>query len=195
MRDWLAILQVAPPANDPLMIGQLRDWLEITDNSNDAKLIGLIKAASLYVQKQTGLRLFTQTVAMRRAGFAREMQLPVGPVQSITSVQYRDAMLADTLHTLPASTYAAPLGAMRPTLQLATGQSWPSVYCAPDAVTVTAVVGFGGVNDMPEDIRLAMMLLCTQWFDTRSAVSEKAQAEIPNGVRDLLADYSPSPLA
>lgn len=194
MTRWLSTLTIVPPANDPLVIGQVRDWLELgDDHSSDAKLIGLVKAASLLVEKQTGLRLFTQTVAMRCARFGCDMHLPTGPVQSITSVQYRDS--STTQLTVPGTVYTAPLGALRPTLHLASGQSWPSLYSAPDAVTVTAIVGFGGINDLPEDIRLAMMMLITQWFEYRGATTEKAMTEIPNGVSALLADYSPSPLA
>lgn len=189
---WLRPVTIVAPSGDPLFIGQVRDWLELTDNSSDAKLLGLIKAATRVVESRTGLRLFTQTVAMRRSCFETNMQLPTGPVQSITSVQYLDS--ANVLQTLGGSVYTVPLDNYRPTISLASGQSWPAVYPNPYPITVTAVVGFGGINDQPEDIRTALMMLCAQWFDTRAAVSEKAMSEMPNGLDTLLSDYSPSPL-
>jgi uncharacterized phiE125 gp8 family phage protein len=192
MMDWLPVETVVAATNDPVMIGQVRDWLELSDNSSDAKVIGLIKAATRYVEKQTGLRLFTQTVAMRRRCFADEMQLPTGPVQSIESITYLDG--TGVIQTLTSSAYEAVLYGNRPVISLASGKSWPSILTSPAAVILTAVVGFGGINDQPEDIRLALMMLCAQWFDTRAAASEKAMSEIPNGVAALLADYSPSPL-
>lgn len=189
---WLPVSTVTPPAADPMLIGQVRDWLELTDNFSDAKLIGLIKAAAGYIQKQTGLRLFTQTVAMRSAGFCCPMRLPTGPIQSIASVQYLDSNGAS--QSLAGSVYEAPLEGYRPSLYLKDGQSWPATFNSPVAVTVTAIAGFGGINDQPEELRLAMMMLCAQWFDTRAGVSEKAMAEVPNGVAALLTDFLPSPL-
>ena len=185
---WLPVETSVPPTENPVDIEAARFWLKVNGTGSDTLIEGLIRAATRYVENMTGLRLVTQTVIMKRDDFSDCMVLPVGPVQSITSVEYLDNNGAS--QSLDPANYSALLG-QSGSISLVTGKSWPSVAISPQAVTITAVVGFGQAEDQPEDVRTALMMLATQWFDTRGASTERELKEAPLAVWSLLQPYRP----
>lgn len=183
MSDWQGIELVTPPANMPLPIGVVRDWVKAnSDGADDATLILLTQSAVARAEHYAGMRLFTQTLRLRRGCFEDRMRLPIGPVQSITGIAYLDADGA--AQTLDPLIYETELfGLMRPRIHLASGQSWPTVKESVAAVTVTAVAGFGGINDQPPDIRLALQKMIAAWFELRS------EGEAPKDAVEILDSY------
>lgn len=182
MSGWLPVETVTKPAGVPLPIGVVRAWVNVTDDSEDALLTLLAQAAVAHAEDHAGIRLFTQTVRMRRRCFDACMRLPIGPIQSITTIEYLDESGATA--TLDPAVYDFAGGAaLRPKLNLADGQSWPTLYRAAGAVTVTAVAGFGGINDQRPNIRIALAKMVAAWFDNR------AEGDIPADALRILDMY------
>ncbi len=48
--------------------------------------------------------------------------------------------------------------------------SWPATQCVPNAITITFSTGYGDPEDVPDGIKLAMLLLVDHWWSNRSAV-------------------------
>lgn len=178
--NWLPTETTVAPVAEPATIGLVRDWLRLDTNDNDARLVGLIAAARTLIERRAGVRLYTQTVKMRRASFEDEMLLPAAPIQSITSVKYLDEDNVE--QTLSGSVYTTTLWGLKPSIQLAYNQTWPTVYDAPDAVRVTAVAGYGDINSQPEDLRLALLRTVQHFFDGTGGKS------LPEDVDMLLAN-------
>jgi uncharacterized phiE125 gp8 family phage protein len=177
---WLPIETTVAPASEPITMGQLREWCRIDGSDQDSTLLGLMIAARQSIEDVTGIRLVTQTVKLRRAGFCDALYLPIAPVQSVT-VEYLDA--DGVSQTLSSDVYETYLFGLAPMLSRVDGESWPSVYASPAAVTITAVVGYGDINAAPEPVRLALQFLVSGWFDNRG---ESAWPEV---VKSLLAPY------
>lgn len=178
--DWLPAETTTAPVREPMRLDTLRQFLRIDGEDHDQNLLALLAGARSIIESRTGLRLFTQTVKLRTCGFANVMRLPISPVQSITSVKYLDS--DGVQQTLSDSVYETVLYGNRNEICLISGQSWPSTFTSPQAVEITAVVGFGDVTDLPPDIQMALFLTVSHLFDNQAA------EQLPPVIDTLLAN-------
>ncbi len=153
----------------------------------EAGVPGWIAAARQLVERESGLKLLTQTVAMTFTGFpCGPLELPLAPVQSISSVAYRDA--AGDEQTL---TGHGTWLAKRPPLVGAPAGGWPATACdGMAAVTVTAVVGWATAAAVPAQAVQAMLLILGYWNSFRGDGKDPNQYPqtigIPAGARRLI---------
>lgn len=181
---WRPVEVTTEPASEPVTLAEVKAQCRI-DGTDEDDLLGVyIAAARQHVEKFTGTRLVEQTVVLRASEFADLAELPVGPVQSITSITYLDDAGAE--QTLSTDVYEAELTGIVPEVRLKLDQSWPVARGASDAITVTAVAGY---ETVPDPVRHAILLLISQWFDERSGVSAENMTELPNAVEALLINY------
>jgi len=185
-------LQVATvPAAEPVTTAEAKAHMKI-DTADDDTLIGLwITAARQLIEKNWGIAIIDQTLALRLDRFpvdGQRIMLPRPPAASITSVVYTDA--DGDSQTWASSNYT--LGAYdRPgTLKPAYNVSYPTTQSIDDAVVITYVAGYGtATTDVDEDIRHAIKLMLTLWNEAREAACPVNLTEIPYGVKPLLVDY------
>ena len=159
--------------------------VDFTDD--DDLIFALIQTATSYFDGYSGVlgrALLPQTWRQDFDGFYDVMRLPVGPVQSVTSVIYQDVSGVD--QTLSGSAYVLLTDDYGAYIQLAANQSWPSTGTRADAVRVTYSAGSATV--IPA-IRMAALLLIKQWYDNREATAASSMAELPMGVSALIAPY------
>ncbi len=159
---------VTAPAVEPVSAADVETFLHIT-SSDDALLDDLITAVRLEIEAAVKRALITQTWDLRLDAFPAggEIVLPRPPLQSVTSVQYRDTTGA--LQTLATSQYSvdAPAGplAVAGRVLLGYGKSWPATYAVPNAVTVRFVAGYGDAADaVPGGLRTAIKLLVGELY-------------------------------
>jgi uncharacterized phiE125 gp8 family phage protein len=187
--SWLETVVTVPPTDEPISTADAKAQCRVDGTTADDGLIdGLVKAARIHVEKYCGIRLFTQTIEMRCSSFSDFASLADAPIASITSIEYLDP--TGTLQTLDPAVYEALLYGLSPRVRLKPNQSFPAVYRADDAITVTAVAGFGAAADIEDPILHAIKLLVGQWYDNRApiAVGDTVN-ELPNAVTALLANY------
>jgi uncharacterized phiE125 gp8 family phage protein len=112
-------------------------------------------------------------------------QMPRPPLNSITSIQYRDADF--NLQTFDSSNYRAVLSDQgQGLIALADGSEWPDTYWgAPDAVTVTLLAGYAtDTADVPAHIQQISRLWFTHmWDQGRDAVVNVPVNEMPYALR------------
>lgn len=82
-----------------------------------------------------------------------EVRLPYPPIQSVTTVSYLDAATGTRIVVDPAS-YALFDRVLFPLA----GQPWPSAACRPDAIRIEFVAGYATSEQVPSDIRAAILL-------------------------------------
>jgi uncharacterized phiE125 gp8 family phage protein len=164
---------VTPPAVKPVSLDEVKRNCNIDHGDDDALIDGYIDAAVALLDGYggtVGQALVNQSWAVSMPGFCGRMRLPVGPLVSVTSIQYYNS--SNVQATASSALYAAHSDALGPYITLKSGQSWPTVYGRDDAVTVTWVAGHGAAAaDVPASIRQAMLLLVGHWYQNREAVN------------------------
>jgi uncharacterized phiE125 gp8 family phage protein len=192
-RTELTPVLIAAPEAEPVTLDQVKAQLNILHDDDDDYLDSLISIARSFLDGPAGVfgrALISQSWQQDFSTFTDctgRRQLAVGPVQSITTVKYYDA--ANVLQTLSASVYALYADELGPYLALAPGpQSWPALYCRPDAVRVTYVAGFGDdPEDIPANILHLVNLLVAHWYAQREPVNVgNITSELPFTVKALI---------
>lgn len=161
-----------------------------TNTTANPELVSWIQAAREAAENYTRRRLITQTVDWkldRFPGGSEVLRLPLGSVQSITSITYLDN--AGATQTLPTAEYLSdlPTGSQATTGRItpAYGYSWPTTQNVMNAVTVRMVVGYGDSRaDVPAQIKQGMKALIGHWDRSREAVVVgTSSSELPLGVK------------
>lgn len=140
--------------SEALSLNDIKSQLRITTTADDDSLRLFAASIRHQVENYLGKTLITSTWEWKVDCFSNCMLMPMGPIQSITSIEYVDTN-GDS-QTLSSSLYQFD---KRGRLMPAYGQSWPSTRSQYDAVTVTYIAGETHAGNVPEDIKHAMLLL------------------------------------
>jgi uncharacterized phiE125 gp8 family phage protein len=170
-----SLTRTVAPASEPLTTAEAKTHLNIaaSDTSHDSYVAALIQKAREQVEHDSGMALITQTwthVSDDFEDYGDGIQLTRRPIQSITSIVYKDN--AGTATTLPTSVYA--LDAARQRILLKYNQLWPTVRGDWDAVTITYVAGFGdNASSVPMLAKQCMLLLIGYDFENRDMLANE----------------------
>lgn len=161
-----------------------------TNTTEDPILSSLIKAARQQAEALTERSLITQTLKLTLSAFpgSRNIYLPRPNLQSVTSITYTDA--EGSGQTLSTDAYDVQTG-WPAVISLADGYSWPTVKKTLGAVEITYVAGYGDArSDIPEEIRVAIQVLATTWYNNRDSLIIGTNAsEVPMMAKYMLAPY------
>lgn len=163
----MALKLITPPAN-PVSLTEAKAHLRVTHALEDG-LIGVYLAAALEeVETHIEQAVGTQTLEWSADAFPPgEIELPMPPLQSVTSVKYRDANGAE--QTLAGAAYA--VDAVSSPGRVVPVDSWPATDVVPNAVTVRFVAGY---STAPAVVKAAILLLTSDLYHNREAAADKA---------------------
>jgi uncharacterized phiE125 gp8 family phage protein len=183
-------VRTVAPAADLIAIAEACRHCRV-ELDEQAEITPLIEAATSYLDGYDGIlgqALVNQTWAQSFDRFCTYNRLPLEPLVSITSVTYYDADNAQ--QTLSTDVYTFRTDDLGPFVTLKSSQTWPTVYYRQDAVTITAVYGFGAAGtDVPRAIRQAALQIISHWNENREAVGSDRLSEMPLSACELLAPY------
>ena len=174
---------IAAPNGFPVSLAEAKAHLRVTHDDEDAVISGMIGAATSLLEGPNGIlgrALITQTWRLAVPYLRYRETLPLAPVQSIQAVTYIDT--DDAQQTIAATDYRH-VGDL-----LEFDEAIPGAAVRSDAFRVDFVVGYGEAADVPEPIRMAMLLLIGQWYEHRSTVGQE-NGEMPFAFRQLTAPY------
>lgn len=182
---------VTAPTSEPLDIDEFKQHVNLTTDfiDDDEIMNAMIKAARLGVENTLNRALITQTWDFYWDSFPEELEIPIGPLSSVSSITYYDTDGAQ--QTLSSDTYTVDTNSYVGRVYLAYGQSWPSTRAIPQAVTVRCVLGYGseGVN-VPEPIRAAIKIMTADMYkDRESYITGTMVSELPKIAEMMLAPY------
>tara|TARA_R100001443_G_scaffold609_1_gene2464 strand:- start:335 stop:913 length:579 start_codon:yes stop_codon:yes gene_type:complete len=173
----------------PVSLTEAKSHLKVDTSADDTYIESIIKAATQLTEEYTN-RFFINTVIQQYASSFAELQtLFKSKVNSVDSVLYYDS--DNSLQTLSASVYDTQLNYEPSQIQLADGQSFPSITKRNDAVRVRYTVGYGSsASDVPEIIKQAILLTIGNFYQNRaSVITGKTATELPMNVKWLLDTY------
>ncbi|WP_286828749.1 MULTISPECIES: head-tail connector protein [Kordiimonas] len=191
----MRIETLSAPASEPLLLDEIKNHLRLDGSADDVGLGGLLRAAREMVENHLGLCLINRSLALyldawpgsmgqmpwwqgvasgSMAAFVRMAEylpLPVRPVSGIGAIQTYDVDGAATVWD--AENYNLKPG-LEPALYRTSG-SWPTPGRTLDGISIELTTGFGDSwNDVPADIRQALLMLVAHLFENRGDTGTKA---------------------
>lgn len=186
---------ITGPTVEPLSLAEARLARKISGTSLDALLRMWIAAARRHFEGQTGRQLITATWELWLDAFPvqREIELPIPPLQSVTSIKYDDAAGDEQTYSTDNYSVIAPSGdhAGRGRVALNANASWPTTVDQPKAVRVRFVAGYGNTADsVPEVIKAALLFLVGHFHRYGEEVQDGTLQELPFGAKAIIQSYA-----
>ncbi|HDZ21933.1 hypothetical protein LCGC14_0714600 [marine sediment metagenome] len=183
------ITLVTAATDEPVSLADAKKHLNYDDTADDVYIRGLIAAARAHAEMFTRLKFINATYDWSMPAWPtfpmRLTEWPLAPLSSVTSIKYVDG--DGTTQTWAASNYVVQTGLKPGVIELAFNVTLPTTRSQPNAVTVRYVAGYGDIDDVPADARLAMLMLLGHWYENREAVViGTITAEVPKAVDALL---------
>ncbi len=187
----MSLSLVTAPTIEPVTFEEAQSHLRLTDATDAPYVNALITTAREYCENYTRRAFISQTWDLKfDGGFPDgDIELPMPPVSSITSITYVDT--AGATQTWAAANYTTDLPAgpraMPARIAPAYGVSYPSTRDQNNAVTVRFVCGYGAtISTVPFGLKAAMLLLIGHWYENRASITVGPANDLPDGVAALL---------
>lgn len=163
----MALKLKTAPTEAPVTLDQVKQHLRVDHNDEDTLIATYIAAAVSYLDGLSGIlgrAMVNQTWELYYDAFpCGPLQIPLGPLLSVSTVEYADA--AGTYQTWEATNYtvdtASDPGWVVPV------DSWPAPLATANAVKVTFVAGFGDATKVPAALKAALLLLIGDMYEQR----------------------------
>lgn len=182
---------LAGPAAEPVTLAEARAFLRVDDTAEDAFITTLITAARLHVEGTTGRALMAQSWRVVRDNWPedRVVVLPVAPLMSLTSVTAYDAEGNGT--NIALMQFQPETGATPGRIFLPRNIDGAPALRRYNAIEIDYAAGYGTEpDDVPADLRQAVLTLVGYWFEHRDAVVIAGSgAIVPAGFDRLIANY------
>lgn len=192
----MALTRVIAPTDEPLTLDEVREHLRIVGTDQDNYLARLIAAARSRAERITKRALITQTWRVTVDEFPEWFNIPKAPLQSVLSINYLDsdgatvALYDSSSPQVGIADFVIDTESDPARVLLAYGITWPTPVVQANAVSLTFEAGYGDhAEDVPEDLRLAMLLMIGHWFENRESVSEEDYKDVPQSAMWILEDY------
>jgi len=182
----LKLRRVSAPAQQPVTRTEVAQHLNLDADQEQADgplLDRLIKAATSWCEEYLSRQLITATWANFYNIFDEPLKVYYPPVQSIAFLEYKNDQ--GTVKAVPAIDFVFDNTVDPAEISLAAGKTWPSsLEDEVNVIEVQAVCGFGdSPDDIPEDIRVAILMKIASMYEDRRAGKETAVTAAENLLR------------
>lgn len=172
----------------PVTLPEAKQQCNVDIDEDDDLLNRLISAAVDKVEIQTKRALATQTWEWRLDRFPKWFDVPMPPLQSVTSITYIDT--DGNEQTLDSSLYTVDNYSVPARITPAYNESWPDTRGHINDVTVTFVAGYESPTKIPEAIKQAILLLVADMYENREdSLSGRTIMNIPLSASSLLGPF------
>lgn len=191
---------ITGPLVEPISLVELKNALRLDATEDDLLLTSLITAARIYIETSTGTIMINQSWAFFINKSARDQQqrspvvnLPLSPLQSVDDVLiYQDG----TGTALPGESYQIDPSSKCPRLIFTSALSLSNNSTGLsnrglNNIEIRMTVGHGAAaDDVPEDLRQAVLLLASHWYEQRSPIGPGGSFDdVPPAVHSLMANH------
>ena len=178
---------MTPPAVLPVTLDMAKAYLKVDGTDEDILIEALVAAATSRIEFECDLALITQQWSLYRDHWpgCGILEIPLHPVQVVEEIRI---LTPDGLATVDPVLYETDLSG-RP----ARVRALPGFPAAADGLNVVEMrirAGFGDApEDVPSDLRQAVLLVVAHWFENREGADERNGAGLPAGARRLMASW------
>lgn len=179
----MGLRTITPPSTLLVSVAEQKTFMRVEHALDDAIIEQLILAATSVAEQHTRRSLMQQSIRLTLDEFPEAIELPRGPVSSVTEVRYTDGSGADVV--LSSSEYVLDNSAGDGAAWLlpAVGSAWPATQASANALRVTYVAGVASAADVPRAIKTWVMLRAAQLYDSRGS------GDAPQENFDLLSPF------
>jgi len=187
----MALVLTTGPVVEPVTLAEAKAHLRIDGSAEDTLVSSLIITSRLHVEAALGIALITQSWSyfIDAWPLAREVALPLRPVQSIAAVRLYAADAS--IETIAADSYLLDGAAAPARLVRTSAVAWTNPSRTANGIEIAFVAGYGAAaTAVPAPIRQAILLLVAHWHEHREPVQIGAPgALVPTMVSELLHAY------
>ncbi len=167
----MALSLITDATTEPVTRAEAALFMRYTGSLQNDVIDSLIVASTRYVQNWCSTQFVNATFDYYADSFCNPIDLPVGPVNSITSIKYQDA--SDVEQTLATTVYGSDLISPINKIYLKANQSWPTTLQEPNAVVIRLVAGYGATaTSVPEHAKTVIKMVVADMFEHREANGE-----------------------
>jgi len=185
----MALVLTSAPECEPVTVAEAKAHLRVDGEAEETLIASLILTSRLHVEAALGLALLTQSWRLSLDAWpaARDVELPLYPLQSVDELRVRDAAGAATV--IGAGAYVADIGSRAP--RLVRKGPLPVPGLPANGIEIDFTAGYGDdPGDVPAPIREALLLLVAHWYEHRDPIEVGgADTAVPGAVSALLAPY------
>lgn len=184
MVAWSRLRRVTAPVGPAVSLPSAKAHLRVDHDADDAYIEGLVEVAQSGIEGPHGIgvALLTQTWALHQSSLRFPVELPMGPVQAVTSITYLDG--DDNEQTLDPNDYRLAVNCVP--VVLYTGGALPAGH----DVAITFTAGFGTAADVPATLRHAILIMVGHLYAHReAAIVGATPAVMPLGYEALTDPY------
>jgi uncharacterized phiE125 gp8 family phage protein len=179
---------VTAPSTEPLTYSEVKAYLRLNGDSEEAFVTSLIVVARQYVESQIWRPLISQVQSMNfdKSELTTQVyNINKAPVISINSVTYYD--LNNALQTLNASDWESDIYSNPARFRIKT---LPQIYDRMNALQVNFTCGYSNAASVPLPIKQAMLMLIGHYYENRQIVMTGTQVnEVPFAAETLLNPF------
>jgi len=190
----MLLKEITPAARNPVPLREFGAHLRLAhgftdDGSEDGLLELYLRNATAMVERRTGQAMISRVHTLQVGCWDRNghLTLPIGPVSTIDSIQF---ISSGATVDLDAADWQLQPGTARQKLTGALGGAlWPIPHGSIAELRFTA--GHGGTwNDVPDDLRQAVLLLAAHLYENRfGEVADGMVDGMPAGVLSIVQQH------
>lgn len=176
------VTTIVQPASEPVTRDQLKAFSRVTSNLEDSLLDTLIRTARRECETYMKRSLITQTkvLTVKSLAYGTSVDLPEGPVQSLTKVEYLDAN-DGTYKDLDSSVYRlSHMNRFVSEVRIVEGFDKNVDTKSEEAFRITYVAGYGDDgDDVPPEVQTGILIAANNVYENRG------DKQTPKLARDL----------
>lgn len=162
--------QITDPTAPPVGLDQAKEHLKVTYEDEDYLIQLLIDGATEHAESVTRRAIMPRDFILYLDQFPNtpSIEIPRPNLQSVASVKYYDADNAE--QTFASAKYFVDAVTAPGCVRLAPYEIWPDTYERPNAVFIEYTAGYADITDVPDGLKIAILLMVGHWFENREAV-------------------------
>lgn len=185
------------PLVEPVSLAEAKAHLRIDTDDEDGLLASLITSARLHIEAHLNVVLLNQSWSVYFDSWPDDgvVVLPMAPLVSVNAVSIRSEQGDATI--ISDNNYYADISGRTPRLVRSRTGVWPPPKRKAGGIEITLTAGYGEEpEEVPQNIRQAILLLTAHWFENRELVSLSDRfVDVPAAVFALLQPYRRARLA